>query len=108
MRRVTVSLFATATARSGRFKPAWATSLFAGPAINDRRTDAEGNRITFTSKILPPYLRRTKSLEDLIPWLYLKGVSTGGFSEALAALLGKDAPGTLGLHGRAPEAGLGR
>ena len=42
---------------------------------------------------MPPYLRKTKSIEELIPWLYLKGVSTGGFSEALAALLGPDAPG---------------
>ena len=63
------------------------------PRINDRRTDAAGDRIRFTSKILPPYLRRTKSIEELIPWLYLKGVSTGDFSEALAALLGNDAPG---------------
>lgn len=63
------------------------------PRVNDRRIDQDGNRIQFTSKILPPYLRRTKSLEELIPWLYLKGVSTGDFSEALAALLGKDAPG---------------
>jgi putative transposase len=42
---------------------------------------------------LPPYLRKTKSVEDLIPWLYLKGVSSGDFSEALAALLGPDAKG---------------
>lgn len=47
----------------------------------------------FSSKILPPYLRRTKSLEELIPWLYLKGISTGDFQEALQALLGPDAPG---------------
>ena len=47
----------------------------------------------FSSKILPPYLRKTKSIEELIPWLYLKGVSTGGFTEALQALLGQDAPG---------------
>jgi putative transposase len=52
-----------------------------------------GERIRFSSKILPPYLRRTKSIEELIPWLYLKGISTGDFSEALAALLGEDAPG---------------
>jgi len=43
--------------------------------------------------ILPPYLRRAKSIEELLPWLYLKGISTGDFSEALAALLGPDAPG---------------
>lgn len=47
----------------------------------------------FSSKILPPHLRKTKSIEELIPWLYLKGVSTGDFTEALQALLGKDAPG---------------
>ena len=63
------------------------------PRVNDRRVDEQGNRIKFTSKILPPYLRRTKAIEELIPWLYLKGVSTGGFSEALGALLGTDAPG---------------
>ena len=63
------------------------------PRVDDRRVDTDGNRIRFTSSILPPYLRRTKAVEELIPWLYLKGVSTGDFSEALAALLGKDAPG---------------
>jgi len=63
------------------------------PRVNDRRIDADGQRMRFTSQILPPYLRRTKSLEELIPWLYLKGVSTGDFSEALMAILGPDAPG---------------
>jgi transposase-like protein len=47
----------------------------------------------FTSDILPPYLRRTKTMEELIPWLYLKGVSTGDFSDALSSLLGKEARG---------------
>ena len=47
----------------------------------------------FSSKILPPYLRRTKSIEELIPWLYLKGISTGDFQEALQALLGEGASG---------------
>lgn len=61
------------------------------PRVHDRRPSPD--REHFTSAILPPYLRRTKSLEDLIPWLYLKGVSTGDFSEALQALLGPDAPG---------------
>ena len=49
--------------------------------------------IRFTSAILPRYLRRAKSLEDLLPWLYLKGISSGDFGEALAALLGSSAPG---------------
>src|SRR5512135_22349 len=61
------------------------------PRIRDRRPADE--REPFTSAILPPYLRKTKSLEGLIPWLYLKGVSTGDFAEALQALLGPDAPG---------------
>jgi transposase-like protein len=61
------------------------------PRVHDRRPAPERER--FTSAILPPYLRRTRSLEDLIPWLYLKGVSTGDFSEALQALLGPEAPG---------------
>lgn len=61
------------------------------PRVADRRKGEKG--IRFTSTILPPYLRRTKSIEELLPWLYLKGVSTGDFSEALAALLGKNAPG---------------
>ena len=61
------------------------------PRVRDRRTDGEAEK--FTSKILPPCLRKTKSIEELIPWLYLKGVSTGGFSEALAALLGENAKG---------------
>jgi transposase-like protein len=61
------------------------------PRVRDRRP--AGQREKFSSALLPPYLRKTKSLEELIPWLYLKGVSTGDFSEALAALLGPDAPG---------------
>jgi putative transposase len=62
------------------------------PRVRDRAGTGE-ERIRFTSAILPPYARRSKSLEVLIPILYLKGVSTGDFEEALAALLGKNAPG---------------
>lgn len=62
------------------------------PRVRDRQTDPS-KRILFSSSILPPYLRKTKSMEELIPWLYLKGVSTGDFSDALAALVGPDAPG---------------
>ena len=61
------------------------------PRVQDRR--AAQTREKFSSAILPPYLRKTRSIEELIPWLYLKGVSTGDFSEALAALLGPDAKG---------------
>lgn len=61
--------------------------------MRNRRCDDEGNPLRFTSQILPPYLRRTRAVEDLIPWLYLKGISTGDFSEALQSLLGPDARG---------------
>ena len=59
------------------------------PRVRDRRSEPE--REKFESSILPPYLKKTRSLEELLPWLYLKGVSTGDFSEALQALLGPDA-----------------
>ena len=62
------------------------------PRIRDRVGTGE-ERIAFSSAILPPYARRSKSLDVLIPILYLKGISTGGFEEALAALLGKHAGG---------------
>ena len=52
----------------------------------------DGEKITFTSAILPKWARRSKSLDALLPVLYLRGISTGDFQEALAALLGKDAP----------------
>ena len=61
------------------------------PRVRDRAP--EGPPRKFISTILPPYLRRAKSIEELLPWLYLKGISSGDFSEALAALLGPDAPG---------------
>jgi len=61
------------------------------PRARDREGGAEP--IRFSSSILPPYLRRSRSLEELLPWLYLKGVSTGDFSDALASLLGSEAPG---------------
>jgi transposase-like protein len=63
------------------------------PRVRDRQPDHEPSPIRFKSSLIPPYLRRTRSMEELIPWLYLKGISTGDFNEALAALVGKDAPG---------------
>jgi putative transposase len=62
------------------------------PRVNDKRVDEEGNRIRFTSKILPPYLRKTKVIEELVPWLYLKGISTSDFAEVLGCL-GHDGSG---------------
>ena len=63
------------------------------PRVRDRGVGAPHARIRFTSAILPRSLCRTRSLEGLLPWLYLKGISSGDFSEALAALLGPDPPG---------------
>jgi len=61
------------------------------PRVHDRRQSEE--REVFSSKILPPYLRKTRSIEELLPWLYLKGISTGNFHEALQALVGPACPG---------------
>ena len=64
------------------------------PRVRDREAAAaDPGRIRFTPAILPPYVRGSKSVESLLPLLYLKGISTGDFSEALAALFGKDAVG---------------
>ena len=62
------------------------------PRVRDKSPDA-ASRVRFSSSILPPYLRKSKSIEELIPWLYLKGISTGDFSEALHSLIGPNASG---------------
>jgi transposase-like protein len=59
------------------------------PKVRDR----SGGGACFRSELLPPYLKRARSVEELIPWLYLKGVSTGDYQEALSALLGDQAKG---------------
>jgi transposase-like protein len=61
------------------------------PRVRDNSPEKE-DRVQFTSSILPPYLRRSKAIDELIPWLYLKGISTGDFTDALQALVGEDAP----------------
>ena len=65
---------------------------FAAPRVNDRRV-LDGRRQKFTSAILPPYVRRSPRVESVLPLLYLHGLSTGDFREALPALLGADAAG---------------
>jgi len=62
------------------------------PKVRDRATGQEEDKIRFTSAILPKWARRSRSLDALLPVLYLRGISTGDFQEALAAILGKDAP----------------
>jgi hypothetical protein len=62
------------------------------PRVRDKASIVD-ERIVFSSKILPPYLRKSRSMEELIPWLSLKGVSTGDFGEALESLIGPSAKG---------------
>ncbi|GHV45944.1 IS256 family transposase [Synergistales bacterium] len=59
------------------------------PKVRDRTNGG----VKFNSALLPPYLKRTKSVEEMLPWLYLKGVSTGDYQEALGSLLGENASG---------------
>lgn len=63
------------------------------PRVNDKRVDEDGQRQRFTSRILPPYMRRSPKVAEVLPVLYLRGLSTGDFSEALPVLLGDDAAG---------------
>ncbi len=63
------------------------------PRVDDRRQREDGRRRTFRSQILPPYMRRSPKVAEVLPILYLRGLSTGDFKEGLAALLGDDASG---------------
>ena len=86
------------TPASGRSRSSSPGSMTAGPPTSGRSS---------ASAILPPYLRKTKSLEELIPWLYLKGVSTGDFSEALAGDPRPRCQGAVGDHRHPAQGGLG-
>jgi putative transposase len=63
------------------------------PRVDDRRVDEAGERRRFRSRILPPYMRRSPKVAEVLPILYLRGLSTGDFREALPVLLGEDAAG---------------
>jgi len=63
------------------------------PRVNDKRQDENGDRMRFRSQILPPYMRRSPKVAEVLPVLYLRGLSTGDFREALPILLGEDAAG---------------
>src|SRR5216684_392023 len=63
------------------------------PRVNDRRRDEHGQRQRFSSRILPPYMRRSPKVAEVLPILYLRGLSTGDFRPALEGLLGEDAAG---------------
>ncbi len=84
--------------RNGRARPrkvtvGAGTIEVAAPRVNDRRVDAAGRRQRFTSTILPPYMRRSPKVTEVLPLLYLRGLSTGDFREVLPVLLGDDAAG---------------
>ncbi len=84
--------------RNGRARPRKVT-LGSGtievraPRVDDRRRSDDGSRRRFRSQILPPYMRRSPKVAEVLPILYLRGLSTGDFKEGLAALLGDDASG---------------
>ena len=63
------------------------------PRVNDKRVDDNGGRRRFSSAILPPYMRRSPKVNEVLPVLYLRGLSTGDFKPALSELLGEDAAG---------------
>ena len=63
------------------------------PRVNDKRVDEAGERQKFSSRILPAYARRSPKVTDVLPVLYLRGLSTGDFAPALRDLLGEDASG---------------
>ncbi len=69
------------------------TVAIRAPRVNDRRHGPDGERQRFTSKILPPYMRRSPKVAEVLPILYLRGLSTGDFREALPVLLGEHASG---------------
>ena len=84
--------------RNGRAKPRKVTCgagtlEIPAPRVNDKRVAADGQRQRFTSRILPPYMRRSPKVAEVLPILYLRGLSTGDFREALPVLLGEDAAG---------------
>ena len=84
--------------RNGKAKPRQVTCgagtlEIQAPRVNDKRVDESGERQKFTSQILPPYMRRSPKVAEVLPVLYLRGLSTGDFQPALRSLLGEEAAG---------------
>jgi len=80
-------------ARARKLTTGAGTMEVRAPRVNDRRVNEAGERELFSSQILPPYMRRSPRVAEVLPILYLRGLSTGDFREALPVLLGKDASG---------------
>ncbi len=88
----------TVIARNGKARPRKVTTgsgtvEMSAPRVNDKRVDERGNRRRFTSRLLPPYMRHSPKVAEVLPLLYLHGLSTGDFKQALPVLLGDDASG---------------
>jgi len=81
------------TARARKVTLGCGTLEVSAPRVNDKRLDESGTRQRFSSRILPPYMRRSPKVAEVLPVLYLRGLSTGDFQEALPILLGKEASG---------------
>src|SRR5215213_10041092 len=93
-RTATGSWSATVAPRERRVTIGSGTVAIQAPRVNDKRTDPEtGERQRFGSRILPAYARRSPKVNDVLPVLYLRGLSTGDFRPALEQLLGEDAAG---------------
>jgi putative transposase len=82
-------------ARARQVTTGTGTMTVEAPRVRDRRVDDSGNRHRFTSQILPPYMRRSPKVAEVLPVLYLRGLSTGDFEEALSSLLGPEASAGL-------------
>jgi transposase-like protein len=82
-------------ARPRRVTTGTGTMTVEAPRVRDRRVDESGQRQRFTSAILPPYMRRSPKVAEVLPVLYLRGLSTGDFQEALTSLLGEEASAGL-------------
>jgi putative transposase len=80
-------------ARERRLTVGSGTVPVRAPRVNDKRVDEDGERQRFSSRILPAYARRSPKVNDVLPVLYLRGLSTGDFRPALEQLLGEDAAG---------------
>ena len=95
----------TAVVRNG-YQPARDIQTGIGPVTVKvpKIRSRDGKPVSFHSALVPPYVRKTASLEAALPWLYLKGISTGEMQPALEVLLGAEAKGFIGEYGIAPEA----
>src|SRR6202162_2003652 len=86
-------LVSNVRSKGGKLTLGAGTVELKAPRVNDRRHDEHGQRQRFTSRILPPYMRRSHKVAEVLPMLYLRGLSTGDFRPALEGLLGEDAAG---------------